>query len=68
MTQISHDAGQQREPGADPAGRGGRLRFRASHQEVPRVLAGADVYTASTTFAILESLRLDLGLGSQVHA
>jgi glyoxylase-like metal-dependent hydrolase (beta-lactamase superfamily II) len=32
------------------------------------VLAAADVYTASTTFIILESLRLDLGLGSQVHA
>jgi hypothetical protein len=31
------------------------------------VLAAADVYTASTTFAILESLRLDLGVGSQVH-
>ncbi|MFI6541802.1 MBL fold metallo-hydrolase [Streptomyces prunicolor] len=32
------------------------------------VLAAADVYTASTTFIILESLRLDLGEGSQVHA
>ena len=32
------------------------------------VLAAADVYTASTTFAILESVRLDLGAGSQVHA
>ncbi|MGW1214434.1 MBL fold metallo-hydrolase [Streptomyces sp. NPDC002499] len=32
------------------------------------VLAAADVYTASTTFIILESLRLDLGLDSQVHA
>ena len=31
------------------------------------VLAAVDVYTASTTFAILESLRLDLGVGSQVH-
>ena len=31
------------------------------------VLAAADVYTASTTFIILESLRLDLGLDSQVH-
>jgi hypothetical protein len=28
----------------------------------------ADVYTASTTFAIIESVRLDLGVGSQVHA
>jgi glyoxylase-like metal-dependent hydrolase (beta-lactamase superfamily II) len=32
------------------------------------VLAAADVYTASTTFVILESVRLDLGVGSQVHA
>ena len=32
------------------------------------ILAAADVYTASTTFAILESVRLDLGAGSQVHA
>ena len=32
------------------------------------VLAAADVYTASSTFTILESVRLDLGVGSQVHA
>ncbi|WP_393087649.1 MBL fold metallo-hydrolase [Streptomyces sp. LN704] len=32
------------------------------------VLAAADVYTASTAFIILESIRLDLGYGSQVHA
>jgi hypothetical protein len=32
------------------------------------VLAAADVYTASTTFVILESVRLDLGVDSQVHA
>jgi len=31
------------------------------------VLAAADVYTASTTFWLMESLRLDLGFGSQVH-
>jgi hypothetical protein len=31
------------------------------------VLAAADVHTASTAFAILESIRLDLGFGSQVH-
>jgi glyoxylase-like metal-dependent hydrolase (beta-lactamase superfamily II) len=31
------------------------------------VLAAADVYTASTAFTILESIRLDLGFGSQVH-
>jgi glyoxylase-like metal-dependent hydrolase (beta-lactamase superfamily II) len=32
------------------------------------VLAAADVYTASTAFVILESIRLDLGIGSQVHS
>jgi hypothetical protein len=32
------------------------------------VLPAADVYTASTAFVILESVRLDLGVGSQVHA
>jgi glyoxylase-like metal-dependent hydrolase (beta-lactamase superfamily II) len=31
------------------------------------VLAAADVYTANTTFWIMESLRLDLGYGSQIH-
>ncbi|MFF5289812.1 MBL fold metallo-hydrolase [Paractinoplanes globisporus] len=31
------------------------------------VLAAVDVYTDSTTFLILESVRLDLGIGSQVH-
>jgi glyoxylase-like metal-dependent hydrolase (beta-lactamase superfamily II) len=31
------------------------------------VLAAADVYTDSTAFIILESIRLDLGVGSQVH-
>jgi glyoxylase-like metal-dependent hydrolase (beta-lactamase superfamily II) len=31
------------------------------------VLAAADVYTASTTFWLMESLRLDLGLASQIH-
>jgi glyoxylase-like metal-dependent hydrolase (beta-lactamase superfamily II) len=31
------------------------------------VLAAADVYTASTTFILLESIRLDLGAGSQIH-
>jgi glyoxylase-like metal-dependent hydrolase (beta-lactamase superfamily II) len=32
------------------------------------VLASADVFTASTTFHVMQSLRLDLGYGSQVHA
>jgi hypothetical protein len=31
------------------------------------VLAAADVFTASTTFHVVQSLRLDLGYGSQVH-
>jgi glyoxylase-like metal-dependent hydrolase (beta-lactamase superfamily II) len=32
------------------------------------VLAAADVFTASTTFHVMQSIRLDLGYGSQVHA
>ena len=31
------------------------------------VLAAADVFTPSTTFWVMESIRLDLGYGSQVH-
>ena len=31
------------------------------------VLAAADVYTTSIAFVILESLRLDFGVGSQIH-
>jgi hypothetical protein len=31
------------------------------------VLAAADLYTESTTFWVMESIRLDLGYGSQVH-
>ncbi len=31
------------------------------------VLASADVFTASTTFHVMQSLRLDKGYGSQVH-
>ena len=31
------------------------------------VLAAADVFTASTAFHVMQSLRLDLGYGSQVH-
>jgi hypothetical protein len=33
--------------------------------EEPR--SAADVYTESTTFWVMESIRLDLGYGSQVH-
>src|SRR3979409_1698286 len=31
------------------------------------VLAAADVFTESTTFWVMESIRLDVGYGSQVH-
>ena len=31
------------------------------------VLAAADVFTASTTFHVMQSIRLDLGYGSRVH-
>ena len=31
------------------------------------LIAAADVFTQSTTFWVMESLRLDLGYGSQVH-
>ena len=31
------------------------------------MLAAADVFTASTAFWVMESIRLDLGYGSQVH-
>jgi hypothetical protein len=31
------------------------------------VLAAADVFTESTTFWVMESIRLDLGYASQVH-
>jgi hypothetical protein len=30
-------------------------------------LAAVDVYTASTAFLLLESIRLDQGFGSQIH-
>jgi hypothetical protein len=31
------------------------------------VLAAADVFTASTTFWVMESIRLDLGYASSIH-
>jgi hypothetical protein len=31
------------------------------------VIAAADVFTESTTFWVMESIRLDLGYGSLVH-
>ena len=36
-------------------------------QAMAKTLIDPAAYTASTTFAILESVRLDLGAGSQVH-
>jgi glyoxylase-like metal-dependent hydrolase (beta-lactamase superfamily II) len=36
-------------------------------QKYTGVLAAADVYTASTAFILLESIRLDQGFGSQIH-
>jgi glyoxylase-like metal-dependent hydrolase (beta-lactamase superfamily II) len=36
-------------------------------EKYARVLAGADVFTVSTTFHVIQSLRLDLGYGSLVH-
>jgi uncharacterized membrane protein (DUF441 family) len=48
--------------------RGTMLGAVATMMVAVGVLAAADVYTASTTFVILESVRLDLGVGSQIHA
>jgi hypothetical protein len=31
------------------------------------VIAAADVFTESTAFQVMQSIRLDLGHGSQVH-
>jgi hypothetical protein len=31
------------------------------------VLAGADIFSESTALWVMESIRLDLGCGSQVH-
>jgi len=31
------------------------------------VLAAADIFTPGTAFQIIQSIRLDLGYGSQVH-
>jgi hypothetical protein len=48
-----------------------RRRSTAPHAPVitkyAGLLAAADVDTASTAFVILESICLDLGVGSQVH-
>jgi hypothetical protein len=36
-------------------------------QKYTGVLAAADVYTASTTFQVMQSIRLDQGYGTYVH-
>jgi hypothetical protein len=36
-------------------------------QKYTGVLAAADVFTASSALIILESIRLDIGFGSQIH-
>jgi hypothetical protein len=36
-------------------------------EEYTGVLAAADVFTASTTFWVMGSIRVDLGYASQVH-
>jgi hypothetical protein len=41
----------------------------SSHRCVARLaLPAADVFTESTTFWVMESIRLDRGYGSQVHS
>ena len=53
-------------PGATPAWH----LYVVAHPRVERlegVLAAADVFTASTTFHVMQSIRLDLGYASQVH-
>jgi hypothetical protein len=44
-------------------------RGRAHHREIHRVLAAADieVFITTTTFAIMQSLRLDRGPSVPVH-
>ena len=44
-------------------------RGRAHHREIHRVLAAADieVFITTTTFAIMQSLRLDRGPSGPVH-
>ena len=44
----------------------GRCR-RTGVEKYTGVLAAADVFTESTAFWVMESIRLDLGYGSQVH-
>ena len=52
--------------GLSGRGHGGRSRSPVI-EKYTGVLAAADVFTESTTFWVMESIRLDLGYGSQVH-
>ena len=44
-----------------------RLAAQPVIEKYAGVLAAADVYTADVSFWLMESIRLDLGYGSQVH-
>jgi hypothetical protein len=44
-----------------------RLAAEPVIEKYTGVLGGADIFTESTTFWVMESIRLDLGYGSQVH-
>jgi hypothetical protein len=44
-----------------------RLAAEPVIEKYTGVLAGADIFTESTAFWVMESIRLDLGYGSQVH-
>jgi len=44
-----------------------RRRCHPGHRKDRGVLAAADVFTHSTTFWVMESIRLDLGFASYVQ-
>jgi glyoxylase-like metal-dependent hydrolase (beta-lactamase superfamily II) len=44
-----------------------RLAAEPVIEKYTGVLGGADIFTESTAFWVMESIRLDLGYGSQVH-
>ena len=56
------------EPGLPELIRDGLKTGRLSFTTDVGVLAAADVFTESTTFQVMQSIRLDLGHGAQVHA
>ena len=53
--------------GEGPSRRDRHGGLEARDRYVPGVLAAVDVFTESTAFWVMESIRLDLGYGSQVH-